>query len=191
MAFLRTSLLLLCLPVVVWNALRVVRLIRNYSKARKLNLPIIILPFDSRDILLVLLGPLFHAWGFEKLPFEWLRNWFIFSNFAWAQDYRHHPHEKYGPAFVLASPGAVNIVVADPAAATEVESHYKVWQKHPQTYRIFDVFGPNIITANGDDWQRQRRIVNPAFSEQNNKLVCKSAAPGKTLLGRIRGRRKA
>ena len=33
------------------------------------------------------------------------------------------------------------------------------------------VSAQNVISVNGEDWQRHRRIVNPAFQEQNNKLV--------------------
>jgi cytochrome P450 len=36
---------------------------------------------------------------------------------------------------------------------------------------ILDVFGPNISTMNGSDWQRQRKCTAASFNEQSNALV--------------------
>jgi len=38
-------------------------------------------------------------------------------------------------------------------------------------YRALSLFGPNILTAESDEWKRHRRIAAPSFSERNNRLV--------------------
>lgn len=36
---------------------------------------------------------------------------------------------------------------------------------------VLDVFGPNISTAYGQDWQRHRKVTATAFTEKTNRLV--------------------
>ncbi|KAG2359627.1 cytochrome P450 [Suillus spraguei] len=38
-------------------------------------------------------------------------------------------------------------------------------------YAIVNFFGANIVASEGDEWKRYRKIVAPAFSERNNRLV--------------------
>jgi cytochrome P450 len=48
---------------------------------------------------------------------------------------------------------------------------------------MLDVFGPNIATMNGPDWQRQRKCTAASFNEQNNLLVwTESLRQGQQLL---------
>ena len=160
------------IPILAIFAARTYRLLVNYFEARKLGIPIIVIPFSWQDDLWMLVHP--HLRPFRNVP--GLRNLYIFSSHSWAQDHRHVPHQKYGDVFAVVSPGCNEIVVNDPIACVEVQSHYKTWIKPPPLYAIFDQFGPNVISLNGEDWQRHRRIVNPAFREQNNKLVWDESA---------------
>ncbi|KAG1808691.1 cytochrome P450 [Suillus subaureus] len=38
-------------------------------------------------------------------------------------------------------------------------------------YAILNFFGENIVASEGNEWKRYRKIVAPAFSERNNRLV--------------------
>ncbi|EIW78358.1 614 534 cytochrome P450 [Coniophora puteana RWD-64-598 SS2] len=38
-------------------------------------------------------------------------------------------------------------------------------------YKILTFFGENIVVSEGEEWKRYRKIVAPAFSERNNRLV--------------------
>ncbi|KIK42697.1 hypothetical protein CY34DRAFT_83093 [Suillus luteus UH-Slu-Lm8-n1] len=38
-------------------------------------------------------------------------------------------------------------------------------------YTILTFFGENIVASEGNEWKRYRKIVAPAFSERNNRLV--------------------
>ncbi|KAG1746237.1 cytochrome P450 [Suillus occidentalis] len=38
-------------------------------------------------------------------------------------------------------------------------------------YALLMIFGKNIIASEGNEWKRYRKIVAPAFSEKNNRLV--------------------
>ncbi|KIJ53679.1 hypothetical protein M422DRAFT_775709 [Sphaerobolus stellatus SS14] len=38
-------------------------------------------------------------------------------------------------------------------------------------YSILNVFGPNVVTTEGPEWKKHRRITAPTFSERNNRFV--------------------
>ncbi|KLO08417.1 cytochrome P450 [Schizopora paradoxa] len=68
--------------------------------------------------------------------------------------------------------------IADPEAIKEITSSRHKWQKPTDTY-VYDrlaALGQNLVTLEGENWRRHRKIVNPAFSEPNNKLVWKVAS---------------
>lgn len=48
----------------------------------------------------------------------------------------------------------------------------KSWfPKNTDIYRMLEIYGPNLVSAEGAHWTRLRKIVSPAFSEQNVQLV--------------------
>jgi cytochrome P450 len=149
-------------------AYRAINLLRNYVIARKLHLPIIIVPVCWQDTWWLLLGPQFSF--LKNLPFG-LGNWFSYSLIGWALHDRYKTHEQLGPAFIVVSPAKNEIFVSDPVACEELLSKWKVWTKNPDLYKLFEVFGKNVNSVNGDDWQRHRKITSYGFKESNNKLV--------------------
>lgn len=85
-------------------------------------------------------------------------------------------HTKLGPAFVIVSTRHNEIILADGPASEEVYSKWKQWIKSEEMYSIFNVFGKNVNSVNGKDWQRHRKITGPAFKEATNKMVWDEAS---------------
>ncbi|KAI1612009.1 cytochrome P450 [Exophiala viscosa] len=156
-----------CIPIVCWTLLRTYKLIVNYFTARKLGFPIIVVPVYRDD----------WWWLVTFARFNWIRHipavgyWLPRRGHAWTLQDRYLPHRKHGDAFTIVSPTRVEVIINDPAVGVEVQSHYKAWQKPGSRYEVFDLFGTNVLSVNGEDWQRHRKIINPAFREQNYKLV--------------------
>ncbi|KAJ3053297.1 hypothetical protein HK102_011729, partial [Quaeritorhiza haematococci] len=71
----------------------------------------------------------------------------------------------------VGSPGRLTLFVGDPDLAKQITANRHDYPKPTEDYKILDVFGPNIVTTDGEDWRRFRRIAAPQFSEKNNKLV--------------------
>jgi hypothetical protein len=147
-------------------ARRTYRLYNNYLIARKLGIKIIIIPIGWQDDIWLLL------WEY----FTWLKwipgvsYWFDFSRFCWTQDYRHQPHREYGDAFVIVSPGGVELIINDPAAVVEVQTRYKDWYKDPAIFELFDIFGKNVVTANDKEWQRHVSLQDMVAA--NSTMLC-------------------
>ncbi|KAI0349208.1 cytochrome P450 [Trametes cingulata] len=65
----------------------------------------------------------------------------------------------------------VTLYLADPAVIKDVIGARARFPKPMGPYRILLAFGPNLVASEGEEWKRQRRLVAPAFSEKNNRLV--------------------
>jgi cytochrome P450 len=148
--------------------LRVTRWTSNYIAARKIGLPILLSPFSWQEPLYMLLGS--HLSFLRHLPFG-LGAWTQYSLLGWPLHSSYHLHHKLGPAFTIVSPAKNEITVADPVAAEELLSKYKVWTKPSELYEIFNVFGKNVNSVNGEDWQRHRKITGTTFKESNYRIV--------------------
>ncbi|KAK7033939.1 hypothetical protein VNI00_012566 [Paramarasmius palmivorus] len=68
-------------------------------------------------------------------------------------------------------PYDILISIADAAAAKEVLLARSRFPKQLEHYETLTFFGRNIIASEGEEWKKYRRIVAPAFSDRNSKLV--------------------
>ncbi|EAU86315.2 614/534 cytochrome P450 [Coprinopsis cinerea okayama7 len=130
-------------------------------------------------------GNLFAA--FALPPIKWISPG---TNFFW--DEKHAPFERYGwDIFSSFSiwPGGLQLIVADAAVikvrpsssllpgqslirtSQEVSSSRTRFRKPIELYGPVNIFGDNILSSEGEEWKRFKKIVSPAFSERNNRLV--------------------
>ncbi|TBU39902.1 cytochrome P450 [Dichomitus squalens] len=65
----------------------------------------------------------------------------------------------------------VTVFLADPVVVKDVIGARARFPKPMGPYKILLAFGPNLVASEGEEWKRQRKLVAPAFSEKNNKLV--------------------
>jgi cytochrome P450 len=50
-------------------------------------------------------------------------------------------------------------------ALQEITTHRARFPKPLEQYRLLTFFGGNIVSSEGEDWKRYRKIAAPAFSE--------------------------
>ncbi|KAF8811212.1 cytochrome P450 [Phlegmacium glaucopus] len=75
-------------------------------------------------------------------------------------------------AFVSILPNSeTTLLLADAAAIKEVISSRARFPKPVELYDVLSFYGPNIVTTEGEEWKKYRKISAPAFSDRNNKLV--------------------
>lgn len=164
-----TSLLsVLAAGMVLLVTVRVYSIIVNYLTARHFGLPIVITPFSWQDAFWIFARPLL-PW-IRGLPFG-LGSWDRYSYFGWSLNDRFAMHKRLGDAFIIVSAGRNEIYIAAPETATEIVTRYRIWHKMIDVYDVFTIFGQNVMTVNGNDWQRHRKITGTAFREQNNRIV--------------------
>jgi cytochrome P450 len=60
-------------------------------------------------------------------------------------------------------------------AIIQITTRRNDFQKPIEIYGIVDIFGKSVLSTEGAEWKRHRRIVAPAFSEKSNALVWKES----------------
>ncbi|KAI9351306.1 cytochrome P450 [Obelidium mucronatum] len=87
---------------------------------------------------------------------------------------------KFGPPFsesesgliAFCEPAVTTVFVGDPDFAREIMmKRHKELIKPIQHYKLFDLYGKNILTTEGEEWRKHRKIAAPTFSEQTHMSV--------------------
>lgn len=154
----------------LWALSNVYSLVRNYLVARQTGLPILVCPINNYNPLWMASGiplnPLYkrilprHLYervNCASYGFEWREKSGIF--------------QRYGPAFVLVTTGAVELNTVDPGLVSEVLRRPKDFPNTDIGDVIMGVFGPNLLTTNGERWSRQRKLIAPNINEKISSLV--------------------
>ncbi|KAF2122171.1 cytochrome P450 monooxygenase-like protein [Lophiotrema nucula] len=144
---------------------------RNYRAARTIGLPIIILPISLTNLLWMMLVrhvmPLL-----ERLPFG--SGYFTrFCYTGWEFKDKSRAHVEFGDAFTSVTPGKNWVYLCNADAVTEIirRERQGEFARPVEMLAMLDVFGPNLSTVHGKDWQRQRKCTTATFNEHNNALV--------------------
>ncbi|EJT99814.1 cytochrome P450 [Dacryopinax primogenitus] len=61
--------------------------------------------------------------------------------------------------------------VCDTVALKQIANDRHTFPKRPETYQAIMFYGPNVVSAEGQDWRRHRDATKAAFGESNNQLV--------------------
>ncbi|KAH8772005.1 putative cytochrome P450 [Diaporthe sp. PMI_573] len=160
-----------------WTAYNVYCLYCNYQEARKIGIPIRIIPIDHLNRLWLLLDK--KIVGLVKtLPGILGNNNFTRFNYrGWHEKDGTAAHDEMGEAFVLVTPSHNWIHLADPEAIMDLYRRGKDFPRWVEITQMLDVFGgPNIATASGEQWKKHRKILNSCLNEQCNSVVWTEAA---------------
>jgi hypothetical protein len=129
--------------VVLFCSLTILPIIRNYADARRVGLPIIIVPVDPLGIFWLLIG--IHFLPLIRLLPGVLSRWTqCCEQGSGGYVDRSALHKRYGPVFIHVNPAFNEVVVADPVAADNVMSRRKDFIKHEKAYG--KLLKPNSVT---------------------------------------------
>ncbi|KAK0634548.1 cytochrome P450 [Bombardia bombarda] len=151
----------------LWVASWAWALYSNYRAAKLSGLPILISPFSPDKLPYLLLKVPLRPILETLLPFPGV----VVSIVGWEVRDKYRIHERYGPAFILVSPDKNELWCADPDMTQSILSRRRDFPQLPMTITIMSAFGTNMLTSNGEDWSRQRRIVGPNLNERISEGV--------------------
>ncbi len=164
---------IIALTILVLPLWMLISLLQNYKLARPSKLPILISPVNPFNPFWILLRPYINPL-LSCLPFG-LGSFaeYNYLGFAWRD--KNRLHTLHGGAYIIVTPGQNQLIVGDAAACNDIFKNYRAWPKNAAFNEPLNTFGPNVGTAEGDAWQRQRKITAVAFNERNNSLVWEEA----------------
>jgi hypothetical protein len=158
--------LTLAIALISWPILNI---LKHYIEARSIGLPIIINPINLLNpIWMVTQKPLKRF--FKSLPFG-LGDWIVYSGFGSVFSNRYRLHAKHGPAYLVVTPKEIALFVDDAELAEEILGKRKDIIKSEEAGKAVNLFGTNVVSNNGEDWARHRRITTPPFNERNSNTI--------------------
>ena len=89
---------------------------------------------------------------------------------------------------MLVSPGALQLLVADADAISQMTTRRNDFPKPTEIYTSVDLFGKNVVSTEGAYWRHHRKIASPPFTERSNVLVWQeSLHQGASMMAELMG----
>ncbi|EJD47655.1 cytochrome P450 [Auricularia subglabra TFB-10046 SS5] len=158
--------LLLVVAYVLTNAARpFVSLYLHYRTAKRIGLPVKVLPVPQG---------LFSFFAYQlarRLPKSLPGVSKLHAILNMGRPDGYGLHKELGDVFVTVNPAGISVLVADPAVASYINGRRAEFPKPPNTGAIINIYGRNVINADGDVWRLHRRVTGAAFSERIHSEV--------------------
>ncbi|KUJ15990.1 cytochrome P450 monooxygenase-like protein [Mollisia scopiformis] len=164
-----SSYLLTFLPLLAWIIYVLYCLTVNFIKAKKTGLPLVILPIDCGNPLWMSIDTRVLPY-FRRLPFG-TNNFTRFNWRGWEIQDRYRAHQELGDAFIFVTPGKNWLQICNAETISEIFARKAEFTRPTEMLEMLNVFGPNLGTTEGPQWQRHRKITATCFNERNNELV--------------------
>lgn len=131
----------------IWTVYCSVCLFKNYQAARKIGVPIRVIPIDHTNVLWTLLDRKVLDW-IEKLPGVLGNNSFTRYNFrTWEMKDRYRSHHEMGDAFVMVTPGRNWFYIANHDLIMEIFRRRADFPQCTELTEVLNVFGRNLGTV--------------------------------------------
>jgi hypothetical protein len=143
---------------------------RNLQEARRSGMPYVHCPLWPIGRIWLALQPLLMPY-FRKIP--WLRNmpWLDITAGDWIWEGRFSVFDRLGDTFLIVTPKYNMIYTAEAEVISQITTRRSDFPKPIEVYGSIDLYGKNVVTMEGSEWRRHRKITSPPFSEKNNHLV--------------------
>lgn len=156
--------------VVYWVYTIFAGLSKHTAAAKRSGLPYIVTPIGPYNVVWLTIHKMVIPL-LENLPSAWTEPWLDFTRPDWMWDLLFEPVKKAGDIFLAVHPGGIHIWVTNAEAMHQITSRREAFPKPLESYKILEIFGRNIISTEGAEWKRHRKVSSPGFNEKNNVLV--------------------
>ncbi|KAL0581786.1 hypothetical protein V5O48_000263 [Marasmius crinis-equi] len=82
-------------------------------------------------------------------------------------------YEQYGWDLLLqysVSSSSLILSTADANAIKDVLASNTLFPRYLETYKPLALFGPSVLSSEGDEWKRYKKIVKPAFTDRHSRM---------------------
>ncbi|GKT65669.1 similar to cytochrome P450 monooxygenase [Colletotrichum tofieldiae] len=160
----------------------VYRLFRVISDARAVGLPIVFVPVDQANLVWLVLSAscrfriqkILPAWLWERVAIA-VPGWELFQEMPYLRNNPTSRRRWYTDvnhaSFTLVGLRRFEVWTADPLVASEILGRIHDFEQPRGLELLLGKFGPNVVTSNGDQWARHRKIVAAVINERISKQV--------------------
>lgn len=159
--------------------------VNNAFTAKRTGFPAVHLPLMVQNSFMwMIFGPISRPWFKRKLP-VWMSNRLTLTVYGLEFFQREQPFEDYvlpqlhsnpkllgnGKSYILVTSGRLELWTWDAEIAKEVIARPADFRQFDMASVVMNVFGENVLTTDGSEWSRHRRIVAGAVTERVSSLV--------------------
>ena len=144
---------------------------RNLAAAKSSGIPYIIVPIYMFNRVWLLSHTLIAPY-LRKLPRRLTEPWLelIFPDWTWT--HQHAGFRKIGhDTFLTVSPGGNVLATAEAPVISQITARARDFPKLLRVYRVLNIYGPSVLTTEGQVWRQHRKITSALFTETNNRMV--------------------
>ncbi|KAI0426693.1 cytochrome P450 [Xylaria sp. FL1042] len=157
--------------VLAWTVYSWVCLWQNYQSARRLGIPLRILPISHGNPFWMIVDRRVIQYV-RRLPFGLGDCSFTRYNWrGWEVGDRCRSHIEMGDVYMQVTPGKNWFYLCDPESLLDVFRRRSDFPRPLEIYELLNIFGPNLSTVEGNQWKKQRKITASCFNELTNKVV--------------------
>ncbi|KAF2463555.1 cytochrome P450 [Lindgomyces ingoldianus] len=165
---LNQAFLIFCAFPVVFIAWSAYSLAENYVKAKSTGLPITLRFVSPGSPLWMMLSPLIMRIC-SYLPFT---STFIATyRRGWEGRQRCRPHVEMGDMFMIVTPGGNWLKVCNDRLVSEILKRRDDFYRDLAAFEVLNIYGKNLASTGGAEWNRHRKVAAVTFTEKNNELV--------------------
>jgi len=146
-----------------------------FRKAAELEkvtpIPVVRSYMPPQTPILQLLEPYFSPWMLS-LPYM-LRHWYEYCGHtaAWGHKGRLPREELGSDVYWVVGLEGRRLYVQDPEVIYDITHRWRDFPKPKEYYSDLRLFGENVVTVEGSEWQYHRRIITASFTEPTMNLV--------------------
>ena len=166
-----TVVIVVCIPLILFLWQKYRALVRNLAAAKASGIPYIISPIFALSPGWLYTQKIWEPF-LRRLPSRWSSTWLdnILTDRAW--NLRYEPFKNVNSdTFLIVAPGANELLTADASVISQVTTRRSDFPKPLELYVILMVYGPNVVTSEGQLWRAHRKITSLPFAEKNNHMV--------------------
>ena len=142
-----------------------------YLEAKKTGLPIIVVPIFVFTLWWIILERFAKDLLLSR-PRKSRPRWLDYArpNHFWQLQYASFEDFEHD-TYMCVSPGGNMLFTANAEVIAQVTTRRADFPKPTWMYRNVEVYGHNVVSSEGQEWRRQRKVTSPPFTEKNNQLV--------------------
>ncbi|KAK5630873.1 hypothetical protein RRF57_006588 [Xylaria bambusicola] len=170
MAFISLTSTVLLSSVLAWATYSAACLLINYRSARKLGLPIRVLPISHGNPFWMIVDRKVTSLC-RCIPFVGDNNFTRYNWRGWEVEDKCRSHLEMGDAYVQVTPGRNWLYLCSSESLLEVFRRRSDFSRPLELYELLRIFGSNLATVDGEKWKKQRKITASCFNESTSEVV--------------------
>lgn len=139
-----------------------------YKQARATGLPVTLRFVSPGSPLWMIFSPLIMGIA-SALPFT--TSFVATYRRGWEARVRCRPHLELGDLFIICTPAGNWLKICNSTVANDVLKRKDEFGRDMEAFEVLNIYGKNLATTEGADWNRHRKVAAVTFTEKNNELV--------------------